>query len=120
MTKNFGKIVLCLMIIFFRFHLFNLLAIQNDYDFIENDDQKNRSSAESLLLDSIEDLYVSENHLFIHLNGTLYSIQSLQQVENQWLVTFNGYCPRMHLLCECGHCHNQHCYYYVKYCSRGK
>jgi hypothetical protein len=68
------------------------------------------------ILTNLDNLKIHEGSLLLEVDGGFLPIQTLQRSGDSWILTFNGYCPRMHPLCECNQCHNPSCAYYVKYC----
>jgi hypothetical protein len=82
--------------------------------------QDNSTNLHSVHLNDLEKLKIVENQLLLDMGDGYFSIQSIQKLGDEWVVAFNGYCPHMHLLCECGQCHYKGCYYFTRYCPRGR
>lgn len=104
---------LLLNLVFLVLFDFKLSANENSHACIASSIQD-----DYIFLNNLKTLQLDENNLTIEMHGNRYPVRNLQRLGDQWLATFNGYCPRMHPLCECGQCHNPTCYYYIKNCPR--
>lgn len=76
---------------------------------------------ELTFLVSPQDLYFDQENISVNVNGVLFSAHSLEKRGNHWLariIARANYCPRNHLTCkECGQCHTEGCWYFVKHCK---
>lgn len=111
---------LLLAIFILTFDESKLSANENRDLFIESSTQEGYINSEYIFLDTLKDIKLDQDTLVLEMNGNHYLLESLQKIGNQWVAGFNGYCPAMHPLCECGQCHNSRCYYYAKDCPRRK
>lgn len=101
--KNLWTLWICLMFTYFR-----LNAAEQ--------------TQETQIAVSITDLAFDQDFILANINGSWYSVNSLEKRESQWIAQVDfgkdaGYCQRGHDLCwKCRLCHKVGCYYYVEPC----
>lgn len=78
---------------------------------------------ELTVLVSSQDLYLDRDEILVNVGGMAYPALSLEKQGSGWRATVArvNYCPGGHLTCtNCGQCHTERCWYYVRHCNLWK